>query len=321
LSAIKDVVKQAIAYMPETIKVGFLRLMSSLSPSMRTKMGYRIALVVSFYTKTSLTVTTSMGISRDYRYEVSATFAPGIAWGKPQFDDQEWHSMLLAGHLSKECDCFIDVGSYIGYYVLYVRAITDESKPIFYFEPIPEYFQLIQQNVTRNHLNNVTGFNKAVSDSTGHTTFYRNNTHSTCGSLTDRYVNKHAVQEITVETISFDDFVSSCGLSDICIKIDIEGAEHLFLKGAAHSLNRVRYIVIEVLDVKSDFLKEMKIRGYEVYHITARGLVHCPTGTDVYIPGQWNWLICDLKPEQLRDKVQQIGLEIVEQTSNQVDRS
>ena len=134
-------------------------------------------------------------------------------------------------------------------------------------------------------------------------------------------MDKHEIQKIDVETISFDDFVSTHDLSDICIKIDIEGAEWLFLKGASNSLNTIRYMVIEVLNAHSEFLTEMKSRGFEVYHITTRGLIYCPEGTDEYIPGQWNWLMCRLNPEQLRDTIRLTGLRVIERTSNQVTQA
>ena len=53
----------------------------------------------------------------------------------------------------------VDVGANIGYYTLLFSKLTGESGHVYAFEPEPENFALLQQNLARNNRTNVKVFN------------------------------------------------------------------------------------------------------------------------------------------------------------------
>ncbi|MGH8164650.1 MAG: FkbM family methyltransferase, partial [Rhodanobacteraceae bacterium] len=66
----------------------------------------------------------------------------------------------------------VDVGANIGYYTLLFSKLAGDKGRVYAFEPEPQNFALLERNLTRNHRANVTIFNEAASDQSGHSFLY-----------------------------------------------------------------------------------------------------------------------------------------------------
>jgi len=127
---------------------------------------------------------------------------------------------------------FIDIGANHGL-VTTILAKQNPLSEIFSFEPNPSIFQILKTNVNNNGLNNVTLINKAVHSNKDlklmkHPYCSGANIMGQSASKVDQYYKRENLRatEISVDTISFDDFLMDNKISEIfLLKIDCEGSE------------------------------------------------------------------------------------------------
>ena len=151
--------------------------------------------------------------------------------------------------------CFFDVGAAEGAYS-YATVAKLKKADIFCFEPdLPRL--MVLEDTLKNTLEkkeNSENFNINIyqnlvsnkSDDVVELRYYEcEETHGGAGSSTvikkDRPDRKSV--DIPYKTVCLDDFVDKCKLVDI-IKIDVEGAELLVLKGAIKFLNKFKPIML-----------------------------------------------------------------------------
>ncbi len=121
----------------------------------------------------------------------------------------------------------IDAGAYIGYYSLLASKLVGSKGKVYAFEPSPESLDLLHKNIQLNNCKNIQVFKKAVTDKTGHTTFYLS-PHNLSGSSILRSPQN---PQIEVSTTTLDEAVGDERVD--FIKMDIEGGETRALKGMA----------------------------------------------------------------------------------------
>lgn len=122
----------------------------------------------------------------------------------------------------------VDIGANIGMYACSIGRRVGPQGKVFAFEPMPDIFQQLVANVALNAVSNVTTHQLAICDRVGHAQFHVGS-HDSIGSLTRPTGGKGIVE---VETITLDDFLQQHGVDRVdAIKIDVEGAESLVLRG------------------------------------------------------------------------------------------
>ena len=138
---------------------------------------------------------------------------------------------------------------------------------------------------------------------TGEVTFYLDHTDNSSSSLTPRFAARHEVETITVQAVRFDDFSRHEALSEVCVKVDIEGAEREFLEGVGEESDRIAYLVIEILGpaIDAGFVNAARKRlSMEAYYIADFRLEHSRHGEYRYRSPHYNWLFCRHSPGELR---------------------
>lgn len=129
----------------------------------------------------------------------------------------------------------LDVGAHTGYYSLLAARLAGPSGSVWSFEPDPVNFRFLKRHIALNRLDHVHPTQSAVSDSPGTAHFERGS-----GTGTGRL---GTAGPLRVDTVSLDDFCGARDLRVSAIKIDVEGAEELVLKGAMATLTRDRPVV------------------------------------------------------------------------------
>lgn len=134
----------------------------------------------------------------------------------------------------KNGDTVLDVGANIGYYTLIFARLVGKSGRVFAFEPDPDNFALLKKNVELNGYNNVTLVQKAVADKNGILNLYKS------GRRGDhRIYNSHDRRAfVNVGVVKIDDFLDFYKKPVNFIKMDIQGAEGLVLRGMRNLLAR-----------------------------------------------------------------------------------
>lgn len=132
----------------------------------------------------------------------------------------------------------IDCGANIGLASLYFKMHFPEAK-IIAFEPDPNIFNVLQYNMLQFGYQDVSCFNKAVSDSESVINFQLEGGHS--GMITP---NKIASNVISIKTARLKTILNNYD-SITFLKIDIEGHERKMFKDIADQLLKVDFLFLE----------------------------------------------------------------------------
>lgn len=149
----------------------------------------------------------------------------------------------------------IDAGSNIGVATLFFKSIYKDAK-ILCFEPDPNSFALLKQNIIRNHLTDVSLYNKAVAGIEGKIKFYGHISSKvpySCGNSIIRswgeqrniddndYLRQNSIY---VQAVKLSSYIDS-NVVDF-LKLDIEGAERQVLEELQDKLELIKAMSIEV---------------------------------------------------------------------------
>lgn len=132
-----------------------------------------------------------------------------------------------------------DVGGYIGDSLL----ILEELKPgkIITFEAVPEHLELLKRTIDLNGLSNVDVVEKALGSRQETAVMNLYGSGSTIA-------NRKGIEfegAIKVPVITLDQYVSEQDIDDIgLIKVDIEGMEEEFLKGAKNTIEHYKPVLL-----------------------------------------------------------------------------
>ena len=154
-------------------------------------------------------------------------------------------ALQLAQGLGSE-DVFLDVGANAGHWTIPMAKLF---KSVFAFEPVPQIYAKLNRNIALNHLSNVSALQLALSDKDGFATFAVRSTYDNFGGLNNGMgslvqLDSEVRQELKVPVDTIDlRFASTLDRVGM-IKIDVEGAENLVLRGAQVVLKKHRPIVI-----------------------------------------------------------------------------
>jgi FkbM family methyltransferase len=198
-----------------------------------------------------------------------------------------WERFILEFILRelKPKDIFWDVGANIGLYSL--LASHSPKVNVIAFEPNPATVTLLKKNIEINRRTNIRILDVALSESDGSALFdtVKRNKPIVSAFLT----NKETDSTIEVAIRRGDTLVESGDIPapDI-LKLDVEGAEYLVVKGMCNAIKSCRLVICEVHSQiskyggsKADFEKYLQdlgfkieykknIPGYDTYHIIAR---------------------------------------------------
>ncbi|MFL5913866.1 MAG: FkbM family methyltransferase [Gaiellaceae bacterium] len=150
-------------------------------------------------------------------------------------------------------DVVADVGAHIGFYsLLAAREAPDAA--IVAFEPDPYNAAALRLNVRRAGAANVRVVERAAHDRAGRATF-RQNEATTGSSLVLRVVGVGPARDIEVETTTLDAELGNLAGRRLLLKLDVEGAERIVLRGAAETL-RGAAAVTAIVELHPHALRE-----------------------------------------------------------------
>jgi FkbM family methyltransferase len=184
----------------------------------------------------------------------------------------------ISGYISAALnpgDTFIDVGANVGYYSLLASKLVGRKGHVFALEASPTIFGQLKANLARNDALNVTARNVAITTTRCKVPIYLQGAHNIGAStiLSDVAETKGAVLEAMVDGAPLKDVVD---IDAICaariIKIDVEGAEQLVVKGIMDILPKLSdstEVVMEIADSQGrDVLLDLFIQaGFTPYVI------------------------------------------------------
>lgn len=136
---------------------------------------------------------------------------------------------------------FVDIGANTGVYSLKAAKHVGVSGVVLAMEPFPEVLVALYRSIQANHFTNIRLRNLCAGDRTEARTLWMNFRKPNSASLLKR--DPYAASLSTL-VVSLDDLLGWEALDRLdYLKIDVEGAEHAVLAGAARTIERYRPIV------------------------------------------------------------------------------
>lgn len=168
--------------------------------------------------------------------------------------------------------CVVDVGANIGYYSLLAAKKVGPGGSVYAFEPASNAYSQLVRNVRLNGIEWVRPVKQALSDAEG--TAYmpvvprrRQGAQGICFEANpDREEIKTTTLDVFVER-------TSCPQINF-IKVDIEGSEAMFLKGAARTIQKHRPLLMLELNpfalaryqaTPEEVMRPLSLQAYDLY--------------------------------------------------------
>jgi FkbM family methyltransferase len=210
----------------------------------------------------------------------------------------EKNEAILFKHLSKHAKIIFDIGSNVGLYSI-VASKTNPTSSIYAFDPDRFVFNRLVDNISINHLNNITTTNCAIGSNLSQVELYtlESEVNTTTSSLyknqaqhfySNEKLKKNIVEQTTIDQLVF----KKPGVKPDLIKIDVELNELNVLKGAERTLKELKPIIlIEIFnneiksqiddglafEFESDYTHQieniLKTHGYQFYVIGHSGIL------------------------------------------------
>lgn len=175
-----------------------------------------------------------------------------------------------------EWDTIVDIGAHIGVFTVLAARSATHGK-VFSFEPMPENYRVLQENIRLNGLENVTSFNVAVASRDGQRDFFVDRNDEAGHSL----IRKEESDVTRVDTISLATFLEDQGVDVIdFLKADCEGAEYeILLNLPPQVLERIRRISMEChvrpgIGSSSILKRHLESNGFIVRMIDGENYLH-----------------------------------------------
>lgn len=141
-------------------------------------------------------------------------------------------------------DVVVDVGAHLGAFSVFAGR---RGARVFAFEPAPENFVLLNENIALNGLLNVATFNAAIANASGRAKFYMG-LDACAYSL---YAAADKTKAVDVPTISLQNVMDQNRIVQIdFLKMDCEGAEYdIVLNCPSAVLGKIKKIALECHDM------------------------------------------------------------------------
>lgn len=144
-------------------------------------------------------------------------------------------------------DGVIDAGANVGYFTLLAAGLVGATGQVHAFEASPSIMPLLRRNVSLNGLQQVVVHELAVSDAHGSVTFHTSSPDA-LGRSSMRDIGGQAADTSQVACAPIDSLLEDLPPVKL-VKLDVEGAELMALRGMSKLIERDRpYVVMELTD-------------------------------------------------------------------------
>jgi FkbM family methyltransferase len=144
----------------------------------------------------------------------------------------------------------LDVGGYIGAFAYAMRMMLPQAQ-IYSFEPLEANYRTLVRNL--QPFGHFQAFQTALGDSVGRLEFYQNDFLASSSALAMTELHRRAFPHtghqvrVSVPLARLDDYLDTMSLQPpVLLKVDVQGYEAAVLRGAAHTLTQVDFLICEV---------------------------------------------------------------------------
>jgi FkbM family methyltransferase len=144
-----------------------------------------------------------------------------------------------------------DIGANVGLFTVLLSNLVGEEGRVLSAEPAASVLTLLRSNILRNELSNVSLFSGAITQENASYDLHSiegNEEYSSLGTVIHPGAPRDRQEQMVVQGETLDSLVERFELRLGFIKIDVEGAEELVLRGAGRTLREHRPILLSEMD-------------------------------------------------------------------------
>jgi FkbM family methyltransferase len=192
----------------------------------------------------------------------------------------------VAASILRPGDTVVDIGANVGFLTREFASLVGHQGKVLAFEPEPVTFDFLQCNTQR--LPQVSVFQEAMSDHIGKMSFHLHPTSGMSNSLVNAWKDGRTIQ---VSTSTLDAWAKDNAIADVrLVKIDVEGAELLVLRGMQGILKERSglQLIFEFCpknlggrDVEVGIFDLLREHGYSLFLIETSGQLHSVANSNV----------------------------------------
>lgn len=195
---------------------------------------------------------------RKYIYEKSNSLDMFVLYN-PQYGYDK-----VISKIAKPGLCILEVGACWGYYTILFSKLIGKSGKIYAYEPQEKAYELLLKNMKANRCNNIFPQKIALTNESGMATLFQAEDRLFFTSISNNFANDYKEEKCEMRKLDDCNNVEACDI----IKVDIEGAECLFLDGAANYIAQFSPIII-----------------IEIFKIGLKANGHCGSDVSKRLPG------------------------------------
>ena len=179
----------------------------------------------------------------------------------------EYEQRLAFEKLVREGSVVFDVGAHAGFYSLLASRLVGSTGKVIAFEPLPRNLHFLREHLRINRVENVQVIEKALSDMEGEVSFAEG----------ENSFNARIAPEGTliVKSAVLDELVEGDGIpAPDFIKMDIEGAETMALKGALRVLGKFHptiFLTTHGPEIHAECVALLEGLGYRLIYLDQGG--------------------------------------------------
>lgn len=176
---------------------------------------------------------------------------------------EAYETALTLQHLHPG-DVYVDVGANIGYYTLVAAQRVGLEGKVIAYEPDTDNFSLLQANVNRNHLSQVSCFNLALSDRNAVGQLYLSEDNFGDHRI---YVSADDRKSRTITLVNGEEHVLQQTTRIDFLKIDTQGYEFFVVNGLARLIEKNRSHLRMILEFCPYGIRHSGADGHELVRL------------------------------------------------------
>ena len=211
---------------------------------------------------------------------------PGISRTLAIYRTREDDMIEIIKTYLKEGMTILDCGSNIGFYPMLATKLVKENGKVFSIEPDPRNYKILLKNIQISSFPKIIEpYNMALSNHSGKQTMIianESNLNKLKSNNDDQFKNRHLINgEVSVKTMTVDDFCSKKNTKIDFIRMDIEGFEIEVFEGMEKTLESASSGFMILLELHphlysteksfSDVLKKVFNLGFKSEVIVSAG--------------------------------------------------
>ncbi|UCH15682.1 MAG: FkbM family methyltransferase [Bacteroidales bacterium] len=190
--------------------------------------------------------------------------------------EEDEEDLVMLKYLVHKGAHVLDIGAHIGVYTRFLSRFVGPDGKVYSFEPIPETYLFLENNIKKLHLQNVTALNTAISDYSGKVIMEVPKYDNAGDNYYEARIVNNEVKDLKsfeVECNTLDQLYQKYNFHPSFIKCDVEGFEWNVFKSAENILMKAGPVLL--IEINQDLntpdsktkelLEFLNIYGYDIF--------------------------------------------------------